>query len=235
MLQCCQMRGPAPSSQRGELLDMGGCAPRRPPTVMRPQSPGGHRRGLAKTKLAVRSNAATNARPSSTLAFSVENAAASCSSAERRWSNDEPHFNEARTCASASASGMTCTVPLSMSAIPRSVSAARASSISTSSSRLVSNTWARAARSPTVSCRASASSDSSLLPTTHASAERGDCAASTVRGDGDAARNEAQRRAPASPLRRPVRLRRAMGLLDWGGASRASPRRRRRSSLAARR
>ena len=58
---------------------------------------------------------------------------------ERRWSNDELHFSAARTCARASAIGMTCNTPLSMSAILRSVSAAHASSISVSSSRLASN------------------------------------------------------------------------------------------------
>ncbi len=87
-------------------------------------------------------------------------------------SNDQLHFSDARTCASASEIGMTCTAPLSISAILRSVSAAHASSISASSSRLASNSWAKAARSPAVSCRASASSNSSLFPMADASVKR---------------------------------------------------------------
>ena len=58
---------------------------------------------------------------------------------QRRRRKDELHFSDARTWASASANGMTCTAPLSRSEILRSVSAAHASSISASSSRLASN------------------------------------------------------------------------------------------------
>ena len=58
---------------------------------------------------------------------------------------DQLHLSAARTRASASAIGMSLTEPLSTSATRRSTSAAQASSISTSSSRLASNRCASAA------------------------------------------------------------------------------------------
>ena len=126
------------------------------------------RGGLAKTKLAVRSNSARNARPSSTLAFSVENAAASCSSA--------------------SAGGATTSLT-SMKPVPAQVrrqlerlvprrfqcqqfGARFRRPTLPRSQHLRQDSQAipgRKPRSLAVSCRASASSDSSLFPMTHAS------------------------------------------------------------------